>query len=269
MDDAEAQQQSDPLRWNGGSVLAMAGKECVAVAVDRRFGNVNALIHVAPRKTLVWENGMVAFTGLEGDVQDLAVELQTRIADKFARGLQRHIRTHVLSPRSMASLTSLVLYRNRQRPYFVEPIVVGLEPVGWTEEAEDINHHEVSTIDESLQLLTSLCQNNDCIQLDKPVGSEKPKRRLLFRPYLCGMDMIGAKSDSSRSFVCAGAAEKSLFGTAEAWWKPNLSESDLVKVIGGAFLSALERDCLSGYGAIIYLITSRGIIEYELAGRND
>jgi 20S proteasome subunit beta 3 len=262
---AEAQQQSDPLRWNGGSVLAMAGKECVAVAVDRRFGNANALIHVAPRKTIVWENGMVAFTGLEGDVQDLAMELQTRIADKFARGLQRQRRTHVLSPRSMASLTSLVLYRNRQRPYFVEPIVVGLEPIGWTDEAESNNHQEVSTIESLLPL-----QNTDTMQQpENPTGRDGTKRRVLYRPYLCGMDMIGAKSDSSRSFVCAGAAEKSLFGTAEAWWKPDLSESELVKVIGGAFLSALERDCLSGYGAIIYLITSRGIMEYELAGRND
>ena len=38
---------------------------------------------------------------------------------------------------------------------------------------------------------------------------------------------------------------------------------------GKAFLSALERDCLSGYGAIIYLITKDGIMEYDLATRND
>jgi hypothetical protein len=29
----------DPTTMNGGSILAMAGKECVAVAVDKRFGS--------------------------------------------------------------------------------------------------------------------------------------------------------------------------------------------------------------------------------------
>ena len=33
------QQQQDPTTLNGGSVLAMAGKECVALAVDKRFGS--------------------------------------------------------------------------------------------------------------------------------------------------------------------------------------------------------------------------------------
>lgn len=32
---------------------------------------------------------------------------------------------------------------------------------------------------------------------------------------------------------------------------------------------ALERDCLSGYGILIYLITKDGIKEYDLASRND
>jgi hypothetical protein len=30
-------QEQNPLTMNGGSVLAMAGKECVALAVDKRF----------------------------------------------------------------------------------------------------------------------------------------------------------------------------------------------------------------------------------------
>ena len=34
-----AQQQQDPLTMSGGSVLAMAGDECVALAIDKRFGS--------------------------------------------------------------------------------------------------------------------------------------------------------------------------------------------------------------------------------------
>jgi len=83
------------------------------------------------------------------------------------------------------------------------------------------------------------------------------------------MDMIGAKSES-KAFVCAGAASDSLFGTAEALWKPGLEAEELLLVCGKAFLSALERDCLSGYGAVLYLLTpDQGIVEYDLAGRSD
>lgn len=33
-----AQEGQDPTKFNGGSVLAMAGDGCVALAVDKRFG---------------------------------------------------------------------------------------------------------------------------------------------------------------------------------------------------------------------------------------
>ena len=96
------------------------------------------------------------------------------------------------------------------------------------------------------------------------------------KPYICGTDMLGAQS-SSQSFVCSGVASRSLHGTAEALWRPDLEADELVEVCGRAFISALERDCLSGYGAVVYLIQSGDggdeddvqIIEYVLACRND
>ena len=87
-------------------------------------------------------------------------------------------------------------------------------------------------------------------------------------PFLCGMDSIGAQSLSD-SFVCSGAASSSLYGTAEALWRPNLEPDELVEACGKAFQSALERDCLSGYGVLVYLITKDGIVEHDLASRND
>ena len=88
------------------------------------------------------------------------------------------------------------------------------------------------------------------------------------KPFLCAMDMIGAQS-FSKSFVCSGAASTSLYGTAEQYWKPDLPPDELAEVCAKAFQSALERDCLSGYGAIVYLITEDGIVEIDLASRND
>jgi 20S proteasome subunit beta 3 len=112
----------------------------------------------------------------------------------------------------------------------------------------------------------AIASDQDAQSSDSDSISSLPQ--VLYRPFLCSMDMIGATSES-KSFVCAGAASKSLFGTAEALWEPNMDSKRLMEVCGKAFLSALERDCFSGYGAIVYLITKDGIIEYDLAGRND
>ena len=85
---------------------------------------------------------------------------------------------------------------------------------------------------------------------------------------------------TSSTFVCSGVASRSLHGTAEALWRPDLDAEDLVEVCGKAFVGALERDCLSGYGVVVYLIQSHetesddaskniSIKEYVVACRND
>jgi 20S proteasome subunit beta 3 len=216
----QAQEQENPLTFNGGSLLAMAGNECVALAVDKRFGSGRQMVTIAPRH--VWtphSNLMLGFVGLEGDVRSLSDDLKLQVASKRNRslGFDNDTAERRISPPALASITSHMLYR--RRGYFVEPIVAGL--------------------------------------------LEKTRK-----PFLCAMDMIGAQS-FSKSFVCSGAASKSLYGTAEALWKPQLEPEELAEVCGKAFQSALERDCLSGYGILVYLITKDGIIEYDLASRND
>lgn len=230
----KAQQQQDPLSMNGGSLLGMAGHECVALAVDKRFGSGPQMVNIAPRH--VWaphSNLMLAFSGMEGDVQSLSEELKMEVDAKRNRALGFSIgglktendenndelesKRSRISPSALACLTSHVLYQ--KRGYYVEPLVVGL--------------------------------------------TEKTRK-----PFLCAMDMIGAQS-FSKSFICSGAASTSLYGTAEALWRPNMTQKELLECCGKVFQSALERDCLSGYGILIYLITKDGIAEYDLASRND
>lgn len=43
---------SNPLELNGGSCLAMAGKDCVALAVDRRFGLEGQLVSTEAKRVL-------------------------------------------------------------------------------------------------------------------------------------------------------------------------------------------------------------------------
>eukprot|EP00545_Synedropsis_sp_CCMP1620_P008357 CAMPEP_0119010968 /NCGR_PEP_ID=MMETSP1176-20130426/5365_1 /TAXON_ID=265551 /ORGANISM="Synedropsis recta cf, Strain CCMP1620" /LENGTH=221 /DNA_ID=CAMNT_0006963719 /DNA_START=232 /DNA_END=897 /DNA_ORIENTATION=+ len=220
---------------NGGSCLAMAGDGCVALAVDKRFGSGPQMVNIAPRSVFMPHSKlMVAFTGLEGDIQSLLQEMQVQVESKTSRGtLLTATKRRNISPRAMASLTSHVLYNRRQSPYYVQPLVVGLQ------------------------------KNSNGDDADQKEKSSK------LRPFLCAQDVIGAQSMSD-CFVCAGVATKSLYGIAEALWRPKLSPSELAQVCGKAFLSALERDCLSGYGAVVYLMTEDGGIEViELACRND
>lgn len=215
-----AQEGFDPRTINGGSLLAMAGKECVALAVDKRFGSGPQMVTISPRH--VWSphpNLLLGFVGLEGDVQSLSADLKGEVTSTRNRaiGIGTDMRGRRISPPALASLTSHILWR--KRAYFVEPLVVGL-------------------------------------------------MERTHSPYLCAMDMIGAQSVST-SFVCSGVASMSLYGTAEALWKPNMEPRELAEVCGKAFQSALERDCLSGYGILVYLITKDGIIEFDLASRSD
>ena len=182
--------------------MAMAGHECVALAVDKRFGSGPQMVNIAPRH--VWaphSNLMLAFSGLEGDVQSLSEELKMEVDASRNRALGFSIgglkaeedeinddlesRRSRISPSALACLTSHVLYQ--KRGYYVEPLVVGL--------------------------------------------MEKTRK-----PFLCAMDMIGAQS-FSKSFICSGAASTSLYGTAEALWRPDMEPKELLECCGKVFQS--------------------------------
>lgn len=252
-----AQQQQDPTTLNGGSILAMTGKNCVAVAVDKRFGSGPQTVNISPRTVLIPHSRvLVGFTGLEGDVQSLASELSTIVSEKKGRHLGfgfgddhdgANGQGREISPKSMSMLLSHVLYGRRSSPFYVEPIVAGLDK---------------RTVNRKIN-------EGERVQDGTAVGVKTNEMEIEYIPFLCAQDVIGAQS-KSLSFVCSGAASKSLYGTAEALWKPELKPEELVQVCGRAFLSGLERDCLSGYGAIIYLLVGgKGIIEIDLACRTD
>lgn len=310
-------QRSDPSQFNGGSILAMAGRNSVAIAIDSRFGlgmqtistgNDN-LVHDDDTDAILtnndhekimtddqgrkgWSssngvgnprilhlpnsNALLAWTGLYGDGIGFAEEMNVVLARKVRRagmlGFGGGETTRKVSPRSITMLMSHLLYRRRNSPYYVEPIVVGLESVC----VPILEEHHINAASSIELELPSAIQMNSLLERQAN-DIPRPKissYRTILKPYLCGTDMLGAQS-SSQTFVCSGVASRSLHGTAEALWKPNLNDDELVEVCGKAFLSALERDILSGYGAVVYLIKGGvdendvQIIEYVLACRND
>ena len=251
------QQQQDPSTLNGGSAMAMAGDACVALAIDQRFGSGPQMVNVSPRKILTFHSKlMLAFTGLESDVQSIAEELTVCVHQQakmngigvmfshYGQDSNSSLRKQpqdLISPRAMASLTSNVLYSKRASPFYCEPIIAGLELVS------------VNKVD-----------SND---IDTRQGGSTQKS-CYYKPFLCSQDILGAQL-RARDFVCTGAAKNSLYGTAEALWRPGLGPEELGRVCARAFMSALERDCLSGYGARIYIITKDGIVEQEILSRSD
>ncbi len=60
-----------------------------------------------------------------------------------------------------------------------------------------------------------------------------------------------------------------MFGMAEGLWEPDLEPEDLFETISQTLLGALERDALSGWGAIVRIITKDKVIERTLRSRQD
>lgn len=280
----------------------MAGRNSVAIAVDARFGlgfqtisTTNSASSSSSSGTssriilLPGSNTLMAWTGLYGDGISFTEEMNVLLARKVRRsscmGFDTTSAIKKMSPRSIAMFMSHLLYSRRSAPYYVEPVIVGLENVRMPLETSEatVDGKDKLKIDsvQQLQAIASLQYNQ---QIVIPTNSQLStankclRYKTIQRPYLCTTDMLGARSTSS-TFVCSGVASRSLHGSAEALWRPDLEADELVEVCGKAFVSALERDCLSGYGAVIYLIHSHedgdatadniSIKEYVLACRND
>jgi len=100
----------------------MVGKDCVAIACDLRLG-LQALT-VSNNFPKVFQYGDV-FLGLTG----LATDVST-VSDlfRYKANLYRLREERDIAPRTFANLVSSTLYEKRFGPYFVGPVVAGLEP---------------------------------------------------------------------------------------------------------------------------------------------
>ncbi|KAI5149735.1 20S proteasome subunit beta 3 [Enteropsectra breve] len=88
------------------------------------------------------------------------------------------------------------------------------------------------------------------------------------KPYVCGMDCIGAKSEPE-SFIATGTASENLMGMCEALWREEMDPEDLFTTSVQAFLNSIDRDCLSGWGAECVIITPDEHIKRKVKGRCD
>jgi len=94
-------------------------------------------------------------------------------------------------------------------------------------------------------------------------GLDKDKK-----PYLCTFDFIGAPCVTS-DFVVGGTTTDQLFGVCESFWRPGMNPDELFETIAQCLLTAVDRDCLAGWGGVVHVITPEKIITKRLKGRMD
>ena len=87
-------------------------------------------------------------------------------------------------------------------------------------------------------------------------------------PFITGMDLIGAMAPTTNFVVC-GNNEESLFGVCESMYKEDLEPEELFEVIAQCLLAGVNRDCLSGWGGVVHVISKDKLITRTLKGRMD
>ncbi|KAJ3276358.1 proteasome core particle subunit beta 3 [Terramyces sp. JEL0728] len=111
--------------YNGGSVMAMVGKNCVAIASDKRFGVQALTLGMDFDKIFpVNDKLMIGLAGLASDVETLNEKFRFKV-NMYKLNEDREI-----TPKTFAHLVSSTLYEKRFGPYFVDPVVAGLNPDG-------------------------------------------------------------------------------------------------------------------------------------------
>lgn len=201
------------LEYNGSAVLAMVGKDCVAIATDSRLGVQAQTIAMDFQKAFrVSDKIYIGYSGLATDIQSVQDTIQ------FRHNLYKLREERDMSPKAFSSMLSSLLYERRFGPWFVEPVIAGLD-------AED-------------------------------------------KPYIAGFDLIGCPVECE-SFVVAGTCTNNLHGMCEALFRPDMDADELFEVAGQCLLAAVERDALSGWGAVVHVITKEGVATRQLKSRKD
>lgn len=191
----------------------MVGDHCAVIAMDRRLGaQFQTVATNFQRIFKVNDKILLGLAGLGTDIQTFSAALQ------YSVNLYKLREGRDIQPRAFMQLLVTSQYSRRFGPYFVEPVVVGLN------EANE--------------------------------------------PYIATADSIGTLTDTD-SFFCIGAGSAYLLGACESFYKPGLNAEDLFEVAAQSLLSGVDRDALSGWGAVAYILTPSGVTVRTLKGRMD
>mmetsp|Transcript_10501 Transcript_10501/g.15337 ORF Transcript_10501/g.15337 Transcript_10501/m.15337 type:complete len:204 (+) Transcript_10501:146-757(+) len=109
------------LEYNGAAIIAMSGKDCVGIACDTRLGAQMQTVSCDFKKVFQYGKTFVGLAGLATDVQTMNNLL------KFRMNLYELREEREMTPKVLSNLLSNLLYEKRFGPYFIEPVVAGLD----------------------------------------------------------------------------------------------------------------------------------------------
>ena len=99
---------SSIMQYNGAAVIAMAGKDCVAVASDMRYGIRNQTMGCDMKKIFqINDRVLVGLTGLATDIQTLGQKF------RFRSNMYRLREEREMAPPAFSNMVSSLLYESR------------------------------------------------------------------------------------------------------------------------------------------------------------
>lgn len=114
------------MEYNGSAVVAMTGKNCVAIATDKRLG-IRQFQTVACNFPKSFQLTDRCFVGLSGLATDILTVQQLL---KFKLKLYQLRENRTMEPATIMNLISTTMYEKRFGPWFTEPVVAGLDRDG-------------------------------------------------------------------------------------------------------------------------------------------
>lgn len=99
----------------------MVGKDCVAIACDLRLGVQSLTVSNNFPKIFSYGDVYLGLTGLATDVSTVSDLFRYKV-NMYRLREERNI-----SPSTMANLVSSSLYEKRFGPYFISPVIAGLD----------------------------------------------------------------------------------------------------------------------------------------------
>ena len=113
---------SDIFSHNGAGLIAMIGENCVAIGTDTRLGVGMQTINTSFQKVFIMQDNIIlGLAGLATDIQTFHKKMQYKL------NMYRLRENRDMLPRTFASLVGTTLYEHRFGPFFVSPIVIGLQ----------------------------------------------------------------------------------------------------------------------------------------------
>ncbi|CAG06144.1 unnamed protein product, partial [Tetraodon nigroviridis] len=227
------------MSYNGGAVMAMRGKNCVAIAADRRFGIQAQMVTTDFQKIFpMGERLYIGLAGLATDVQTVSQRL------KFRLNLYELKEGRQIKPKTFMSMVSNLLYERRFGPYYIEPVIAGLDP---------------KTFEPficSLDLIGCPMETEDFVVSGTCSEQMYGMCESLWEPDMVSWTFLRRSDTTMMANGFRPAASRQ-------------EAEDLFETISQAMLNAVDRDAVSGMGVVVHVIEKDKITTRTLKARMD